>query len=1103
MQDRYRTKKELIDELTRIRQEVASLRGSRASFGTEGDIFRAIGDSVQAGIYIIQDDRTVFTNSYISLYSGYSQEELAELSLFKDTVYPEDQDHVRECGIRMLKGLDQTPYEYRIVTKSGDIRWLMEKVTSIRYGGRRAILGNTMDVTDRKHVEAELMSIKSGLIARIQERNRRLLSANKSLEREIIERREAEEALRQAERKYYEIYANAVEGIYQSTKEGRFIVANPAFARMHGYDSPEELIASVTDIGRQLYVNPADRAAWIAVVEKSGTARHEFQIRRKDGSIGWASSNVRAIRDDEGRIAYFEGITRDITEQKQAEEALRRSEEKYRELVENANSIILRMDKEGRITFFNEYAQAFFGYGPDEIIGRKAVGTIVPERETTGRDLVQLFEDMGTHPHRYLNNINENILRTGERVWIAWTNKPVWDENGELHEILCIGNDITYQRQAEEALQESEQRLFNIIQGSPTPTYVIDRDHAVVYWNRALEEMTGIKAGEIIGTSRHWQAFYDEKRPCMADFLVDNETDRLAEWYAGRCRVSPFLQEAFEGTDFFPALGNNGRWLHFTAAAIRDISGELIGAMETLEDITERKLSEQAVAESEEIFRALAENSLDVIMRFDDRARHLYANPTVEKYVGIAAADFIGKTHREMGFAGDLCDKWEEAIHGVFATGKPGRLEFQHPPGMWMDWLLVPEFDREGGVKAVLTSARDMTERKKMAETLQETKDRLDEAQRIGHIGSWEWDIPLNRIWYSDELYRIYEMDPRSSHSLEAFLLNVHPEDVNFVRDTLTDAAGSRDPFDIEFRVVLPSQAEKILKTHGSVFMNGSGEAVRMAGVTQDITREKIMERQLIHREKLASLGLLIAGIAHEINNPNNFIVFNIPILRDYLMEMMPIMEAYMQVHPDRQWFGMSFEEFRDDVFRLIDNLDHGASRINATVSHLTDFSRKKLKEKRRTSIPEVMEKAVAICRSQIQKSVHSFDTDFQTDLPEIMTDPEALEQIIVNLLINASHAMDKEDSKILLRVSRGRRWRERIIIEVIDNGAGIDPRIRDHLFDPFYSTKQDGKGLGLGLYIVTNLIEGLGGAIDVESEPGVGSTFRVTLSDMEERKKH
>ena len=139
MQDRHKTKKELVDELWAMRREVDVLKSSLTSFHPEGDVIKAIGNNVQAGIYIIQDDKTVFTNSYISLYSGYSPEELAKLSLFKETVHPEDQSHVRECGTRMLKGLELTPYEYRIIAKDGNVKWLIEEsdIHPIRRKARR------------------------------------------------------------------------------------------------------------------------------------------------------------------------------------------------------------------------------------------------------------------------------------------------------------------------------------------------------------------------------------------------------------------------------------------------------------------------------------------------------------------------------------------------------------------------------------------------------------------------------------------------------------------------------------------------------------------------------------------------------------------------------------------------------------------------------------------------------------------------------------------------------------------------------------------------------------------------------------------------------
>ncbi|MBN2123117.1 MAG: PAS domain S-box protein [Deltaproteobacteria bacterium] len=135
------------------------------------------------------------------------------------------------------------------------------------------------------------------------------------------------------------------------------------------------------------------------------------------------------------------------------------SERKYRELVENANSIIMRRDISGKIAFFNEYAQRFFGYSEEEIIGREVVGTIVPETDSSGRDLRGLIQDIGLHAGRYTVNENENMKRNGERVWIAWTNKAVRDEEGNIREILCIGNDVTRLKQAEQEKRALEARL--------------------------------------------------------------------------------------------------------------------------------------------------------------------------------------------------------------------------------------------------------------------------------------------------------------------------------------------------------------------------------------------------------------------------------------------------------------------------------------------------------------------------------------------------------------------------------------------------------------------------------------------------------------------
>jgi len=303
-------------------------------------------------------------------------------------------------------------------------------------------------------------------------------------------------------------------------------------------------------------------------------------------------------------------------------------------------------------------------------------------------------------------------------------------------------------------------------------------------------------------------------------------------------------------------------------------------------------------------------------------------------------------------------------------------------------------------------------------------------------------------------------------------------------KTTKFERKGFFDPNKIESVVIFP--------------LNGKENGVEGAIIRiRDITDTRSMESQLIQNEKLASLGLLVSGIAHEIVNPNNFISFNIPILRDYLKRLIPFVEEHAKVHQDFRLFGMSYPEFREDIFKLLDNVEHGSSRINFIVSELREYSRKKEKKEHVwLDIKQVIEKVVAICRAKIEKIVTSLEFNIPESLPPILTDSETLEQILVNILINAAQAADKEDSWIRLSVKLGSTWRDHLIIEIRDNGCGMDEETKGKIFDPFFTTKGPEEGTGLGLYVCHNLIEGLGGRIEVESEPGQGSSFRIVLPD-------
>jgi signal transduction histidine kinase len=300
---------------------------------------------------------------------------------------------------------------------------------------------------------------------------------------------------------------------------------------------------------------------------------------------------------------------------------------------------------------------------------------------------------------------------------------------------------------------------------------------------------------------------------------------------------------------------------------------------------------------------------------------------------------------------------------------------------------------------------------------------------------------------------------------------------------------GYMDPTKVEKVVIYPIVDEN--DGFGSVIIRIS-----------DITEEKTLQRRIVQTEKLSSLGFLVSGVAHEINNPNNFITFNIPILKEYLNEIIPIIDDYSKKHEDLEICCMAYPEFRNDIFKLVKNIENGSRRIQAAVSNLKGITRVKDKlQMDMIDIQEVIEKCVSICRAKIDRLVKSFEVDIPKALPETYADPETLELVIINLLINAAQAADKDNSWIRLNVSLGDSQRNYLIIEVRDNGGGMDEKTQNHIFDPFFTTKSASEGTGLGLTLCLNSIKEMGGQIEVDSIQGKGSTFKVILPDEEKNR--
>ncbi|MFX0069650.1 MAG: PAS domain S-box protein, partial [Candidatus Hermodarchaeota archaeon] len=267
---------------------------------------------------------------------------------------------------------------------------------------------------------------------------------------------------------------------------------------------------------------------------------------------------------------------------------LKKSEEKYRELVENANSIILKMDKKGRILFINEFGESFFGFSNEELFGKHVVGTIVPKTETSGRDLEKMVNDVFQHPEKYERNENENITKTGEKVWVSWTNKAIKDNNGTFIGILSVGNDITDYKLAEQKLKEKEVELKNL-------KHIINHSPAVVFlWRNAEGWPVDFVSDNVRQFGFEPEDFYSGK-VAYADIIHSDDLKRVAD------EVAQYSEEGRkEFVQEYRILTKSGKtcWLDDRTWIRRDSEGVITHYQGIIIDVTEQKKMAEKIREN-------------------------------------------------------------------------------------------------------------------------------------------------------------------------------------------------------------------------------------------------------------------------------------------------------------------------------------------------------------------------------------------------------------------------------------------------------------------------------------------------------------------------
>jgi len=496
----------------------------------EEEVLKILGEQAPVGVCIIQDGKFCYVNSNFPIAIGYTVDEILDKDPL-ELVGPEDREMVRKNEIKMLQGELLAPYQFRVIHKDGSIRWVMEAVKSVQYHGRRAIMGNYMEVT---------------------------------------ERRQMEETVRQSEERYRTILEETGDGYFETDLAGNCILVNDAQTRLLGYSreeligmnfrafTPEEKVKAVFEAYNRMY--------------KTGEPLRNFpaEIIRKDGSHGFAETSAFPIRNDTGEIIGFRGVRRDITERKKMEEALRQSEERYRTILEEMEDAYFEVDLGGHFTFVNGSTCRNLGYSKEELIGMSYKDFTV---EDAVESVFRVFNEV------YRTGVPNKgfpwkVIRKDRSHGFAEASVSLLGNGkGEIIGFRGIGHDVTERKQTEEKLRQSEENYKTLFNSSVIGTIVLDAETMkAVMASQAAAKMFGFgSVEEIIGVN-------------PLDFVRPEDRERVLG-----AAINGLFEQELRQTYEFQAITKDGRaiWISVTGARIMH-EGKLAGLV-SFTDITEQK----------------------------------------------------------------------------------------------------------------------------------------------------------------------------------------------------------------------------------------------------------------------------------------------------------------------------------------------------------------------------------------------------------------------------------------------------------------------------------------------------------------------------------
>lgn len=855
---------------------------------------------------------TTFISGNISTFLGYRPEDFYDDPRFwEKAVHPNDRSRILTKLHRVERG-EALSYEYRFRHADGPYVWLHDKLIPIQDADGRVIeiIGSWFDVSTR---------------------------------------REAEEALRESEARYRNLFDRVPVGLYRTTPDSRILDANLTLIEMLGYPDRDTLLRAGAS---SLYAEPDARDRLLEQINRTGVAQNlEFELQRRDRTRIWVRENVRVVRDADGAVTSYEGSLEDITKRRRAVTELEGERQKLRSYFDTMIDGVGIANEHGEIVDVNMSLVRMLGYESREDLVGKTVFDIagVRDRSTLERRFAEAIQD-----RTLLISGLESSYRRGDGtefpVWLNITN--LWNDDGTFAGNLAVIRDITEQKQAELALRESEERFRAIFeQAAVGVAQIVTESGQYLHINQRYCDIVGRMPEEMKSTT-----FMEITHP---DDLQE-DLDNMGRLRAGKIRD-------FSMEKRYVRKDGSAVWVNLSVAAMWTAGQQSTCHIAVVEDITERKLAQEHLKASERRYRELHEGSRDGFGLFDMKGRIVECNTTFTEMLGYTKHELSRMTYEDL-----TVEKWRE-----------------------IDAKIMQE--------QVLVRG------------------------------------------YSD----VYEKEYRRKDG-----------------------------------TILPAELRRYL------LRDENGTPTGMWAFVRDLTERKAaeqareqLESQLRHSHKLKAVGQLAAGVAHDFNSLLAVILGNAELMKRRLMTQ--------ETDTARATCTTSLEQ-------IVGAVERGRS----LVQKLLTFGRARTWKPQAIELNTVVTGMRQILASALGSPI-SLTAALAPDLHRIKGDTMQMEQVIMNLILNARDAMPTggeltiETANVDLDNPRAAAHAEAtpgpyVRLTVKDTGAGISLEFLDRIFDPFFSTKFPNKGTGLGLSIVHGIVQQAGGHIIVESQLEEGTTFNL-----------